>query len=104
MTVVIHAMRLPRGVTNSTRSALSVPPARESEGAPSRPRASAMAAAGESISSAAGAPRVALLTGEPPRVRSLPSLVTAAVRPLPKTVWPPMRCTQYRWCTPPMST
>ena len=66
MTVVIHAMRLPRGVTNSTRSALSVLPARESAAAPSRPRASAMAAAGESISSAAGAPRVALLTGDPP--------------------------------------
>ncbi len=45
-----------------------------------------------------------MLTGEPPTVSSLPSLVTAAVRPLPKTVRPPMRWIHDRWCTPSMST
>ena len=94
MTVVIQARWLPRPVTNSTCSALSEVPARESAAAPSLARASAMAAAAESISSSAGGDSVALLTGEPPSVSSRPSLVTAAVRPLPKTVLPPMRWIQ----------
>ena len=102
MVTVLQPRWVPERVTNSTWWAVSRAPGEAVS--PCSVRAAEMAWAPVSSRVAAVEAAEASETGEPPRLTSRPSSVTADCRPLPKTSTPPIFCVHDRWWVPSTST